>query len=504
VRTVDKNQRYGLVSEGPDWSREPMGSVAAVVGGFLLIGLPVAGHILTPLIAIPMALVLSVLLANYAPRTALISVIIALLFQNFFVSMVSSNLSGPDEFKIIRGYNFVILVSIWSAFFASYWTRFRGQNRSIDLIMNLTFGAVGLVFFYFLIGLVQNPTPAVIYLRNILTPILIFQIALITFWRFDFGLTVPLFIVGSIFLLMGYIELIFREDWLYFTGGENYWELDMRSARLSLEWDEEARETGYVMLGFLDAFRVDLFNTPLLDGLDLRVTRLMGPNMHAISYSYAVAFLLVFALFRGSVIMALLLFPLLVFANAKGALILFILVLGAWFAFKLFGARMSLWVTGFVLALYAVAGIVVGLQIGDFHVLGFMGGLYNFLGFPFGHGIGVGGNLGTDFSQLDWPAYQAAGRTPVAIESAVGVLLYQMGPAAFFLLGVYIWLGWQTLRVASFTGASLHIAASFTLLTVLVNGIFQEEALFSPLALGLLISLNGMVLGQAIRKGFVP
>ncbi len=481
-----------------------MGSIAAVISGFFLIGLPVAVHIFSPVIAVPMVMVLSVFLANYAPRLALVSVMIALLFQNFFVSLVSSNLSGPDEFKIIRGYNFVILVSIWSTFFVSYWTRFRGQNASIDLIMNLTFGVVALVIFYFLTGFVQNPTPAVIYLRNILTPILILQIALITSWRFEFSLNTPLFIISAIFLLMGYIELIFREDWLYFTGGKSYWELDTRSARLSLAWDQDARETGYVMLGFLDAFKVDLFNTPLLDGLDLRVIRLMGPNMHAISYSYAVVFLLVFALFRGSFIMAVLLFPLLVFANAKGALILFILVLGAWFAFKLFGARLSLWVTGFVLALYAVAGIVVGLQIGDFHVLGFMGGLYSFFGFPFGHGIGVGGNLGTDFTQLDWPAYQAAGRTPVAIESAVGVLLYQMGPAAFFLLGVYIWLGCQTLRVASFTGASLHIAASFALLTVLVNGIFQEEALFSPLALGLLITINGMVLGQAIRKGFVP
>jgi hypothetical protein len=33
----------------------------------------------------------------------------------------------------------------------------------------------------------------------------------------------------------------------------------------------------------------------------------------------------------------------------------------------------------------------------------------------------------------------------------------------------------------------------------LVNGIFQEEALFAPPALGLLMCLTGLALGNAIR-----
>lgn len=486
------------------WNRDTLSAFGALAGGFFLIGISVTGHLLSPLIAIPLAALLSVFVANFAPRTALVSVIIALLFQNLFVSLVSEHLSGPDEFKIVRGYNFIVLVMVWTTMAAGYLTRFRGSNRAIDTLMNVTSCVMGLVFFYFLFGFVQNPTPAVIYLRNIISPIMLFQITVFVFFRYDFRISATLFFITLLFILMGYVELTSRTDWLNLTGGYNYWELDMRSERLSLIWDREARETGRVTTSFLDAFRVDFFNTPLLDGLDLRITRLMGPNMHAISYSYAVAYLLIFALFRGAKVSAALLFPLLVFANAKGALILLVLVCAGWCGFKLLGARLSFWIMGLLLALYALAGVVVGLQIGDFHVLGFMGGVHNFLSFPFGHGIGVGGNLATDFSKLDWPAYQALGRTPVAIESAVGVLLFQMGPGAFLLLGLYVWIAWQTIRVASFSGQSLHIAASFALLTVLVNGIFQEEALFSPLALGLLITLNGMVLGQAIRKGFVP
>ena len=41
--------------------------------------------------------------------------------------------------------------------------------------------------------------------------------------------------------------------------------------------------------------------------------------------------------------------------------------------------------------------------------------------------------------------------------------------------------------------------AAFGILITLINGIFQEEALFAPLALGTLLALAGLVLGNAIR-----
>jgi hypothetical protein len=36
-------------------------------------------------------------------------------------------------------------------------------------------------------------------------------------------------------------------------------------------------------------------------------------------------------------------------------------------------------------------------------------------------------------------------------------------------------------------------------MVVLLNGLFQEEALFAPLALGLMLSLTGLVIGSQIR-----
>ena len=484
------------------WNRDSMHALGALSAGIIVICVPVTAHILSPFVAIPMAFLLAGLVANYAPRVAVASILVALIFQNLFVSLVSSDLSGPGEFKIIRGYNFLILLVIWLVTISGYLRWFRGRNQTLDTLMNATFLAMILVFFYFAFGFIQNPTPAIIYLRNITSPLMIFQVVLLICARFEFRLSAIFFFITLLVVVLGYVELLFRDEWLRISGSDSYWDLQTQEERLSLAWDKQARKSGLVVTGFIDTITVDFFNTPLLGELDLKVTRLMGPNMHAISYSYVVSFLLIFALFRGAPISALLLLPLLIFANAKGALILLILVILGWVAFKLFGTRLSFYVLCAGLLVYAVAGVFVGLNIGDFHVLGFMGGLHNFIQFPFGHGIGVGGNLATDFAKLDWPEYQAVGRTPVAIESAVGVLLYQMGPGAFLLLAIYVWIAWHTVRVASFTGISLHVVAGFTLLTILVNGIFQEEALFSPLAFGLLISLNGMVLGQAIRRGF--
>ena len=46
----------------------------------------------------------------------------------------------------------------------------------------------------------------------------------------------------------------------------------------------------------------------------------------------------------------------------------------------------------------------------------------------------------------------------------------------------------------------LTAVACLGLLTIAVNGIFQEEALFSPLALGAMMALAGLTLGRACRQ----
>jgi len=145
----------------------------------------------------------------------------------------------------------------------------------------------------------------------------------------------------------------------------------------------------------------------------------------------------------------------------------------------------------------------VGLNIGDFHVIGLMGGIFEFLGNPLGQGIGAGGNLSSEFANIDWPAAQAAGRTPFAVESAVGVLLSQIGVFAIAVIGAYIWIAWRVLLIACKTGNDLHAAAAFGLMTIIATGLFQEEAYFAPLALAMFMALAGMIVGASARAGLL-
>lgn len=471
----------------------------AIFAGAMIIGLSVWAHLLHPALAVLIAFSLTAVLTNWMPSAALVAIFFATIFQNLMVSIISPGLTGESDLNIARGYSFVMLCSVWGIAFLGYFIRLRGQIPALDRVMNKTNVVFLFILLYFLLGAAQNPLNAVINLRGIASALMFFQISLIFFSHLNIRLTAAFAIISGLLILFGYVELFFRDEWLDWTNGHEFWDISIKKARVAGEWDKDAFERGIVVKGFIDTITVDLFNTPLLKDLKIQVTRMLGPNMHPISYAYAIAFFLMFALFRGAFITAFLLLPLLLFANAKGAIILLLLAIFSWCIAKTFGSKIAFWSLIAGLLVYIAAGIFIGLKIGDFHVLGFMGGVHNFLGNPLGHGIGVGGNLSTDFNTLDWPAYQAAGRTPIAIESAVGVMLFQMGIATFIYLGVCIWIAWKSTMIGALTGQSIHLAAGFSLLTVLVNGIFQEEALFSPLAFAFIMGLNGMILGAAIR-----
>jgi hypothetical protein len=171
----------------------------------------------------------------------------------------------------------------------------------------------------------------------------------------------------------------------------------------------------------------------------------------------------------------------------------------AWLSTRILGAVATLILGMLALALYAILGIYTGLQIEDYHVLGFMGGWNGFLQRPFGRGLGVGGNLSEGYASIDWSAAQQAGAVDGAVESAVGVLLYQMGIAALIPLGFYLAMALKAWRLYAYSGLLTQGLASFGVMIVLVNGIFQEEALFAPPALGLLMCLTGLVIGNALR-----
>jgi len=434
------------------------------------------------------------------PAYAASCAIFILFFQNLFVSILSSNFSTPSELEFVKGYNFLVCSVMWLVTIALYMLRQRNHSAEVNRIMTWGFVTLSVVMLYFVLGAVHNPMAAAIYLRNIVLPLFLFQLSLLTAATFDIRITPFLVAIAVILLVCGYVEFFFRDFWLAVTNGYKFWGFDELKATQSGSWEAEMRATGFVPVDLIDRFRFSFLNTPLLEDFGLStILRILGPNMHPISFGYGIGFFVLFLFSVGRPWIALAAIPLLILCSVKGALILVIFVMVAWASTWLIGPVVTLLFAFVALIAYAILAIRIGLQLGDYHVLGFMGGWNGFLQNPLGRGLGVGGNLSEGFYSIDWSAAQAAGSVDGAVESAVGVMIYQMGIAALVPLGFYFAMAMRAWRLYATSGILTQGVAGFGVIIVLVNGIFQEEALFAPPALGLLLCLTGLVLGNHIR-----
>ena len=233
--------------------------------------------------------------------------------------------------------------------------------------------------------------------------------------------------------------------------------------------------------------------------MGLQFYRLHGPNFHPISFGYALCFFSIYAFASGHRIFLVLAVPILVVVGSKGAMLLLLVTLPCVMLRSVIRSRGFIWGIYALLILYPIIGVSYGLSVGDYHAIGFIGGLEGFLSNPLGHGLGTGGNLVANAATLDWGRSQLLGTTESAVESAVGVLLHQMGIGAVAVTGFYgllSWFGWrQFLR----TGHPLWCVAGIASATVLANGVLQEEALFAPLAMGSIMLLTGLLAGQQAR-----
>ena len=432
----------------------------------------------------------------YAPSIA----IFIIFFQNLFVSILSPYFSTEAELEFVKGYNFLVCAVMWLVTVALYLLRERNRSPEIDRIMKWGMITLATVTVYCALGATQEARPAIVYLRNIAFPLFLFQLAFLTAASFEIRITPFLVAISALLIVCGYTELLFRDFWLTITNGYTFWHFDELNPGRMAVWEAEMRATGNVPVDLLDRFRFSFLNSPLFEDLGIsRIMRVHGPNMSAISFGYGVAFAILFLFSVGYRWLALAAIPLLILCSVKGAIILVIFVMAAWTSTWLLGAVTTLVAALGALILYVIAAIHVGLQIGDFHVIGFMGGWNGFLQNPFGRGLGVGGNFGEDYFKIDWSAAQHAGTVDGAVESAIGVLLYQMGIASLVPLGFFLVLALKAWRLYAISGILTQGLAAYGTIMVLVNGFFQEEALFAPPALGLMLCLTGLVIGHHVR-----
>jgi hypothetical protein len=236
-------------------------------------------------------------------------------------------------------------------------------------------------------------------------------------------------------------------------------------------------------------------------GLNFDILRPQGPNVHPISYAYALAFGAIVCYINRFHVLMLLSLALLLLVGAKGPLIMAYLSI-ALATFYWFNPARNI-VLGALLAsmvIYAAVGIAYGIYTEDYHVIGFMGGVKGFIANPLGQGVGVGGNLSSmALRYTNFSLFQGYGAS-FALESGFGVMIYQigLGTAAFLL---FYWRLWHNVWKAalSFTAEPRWIVLPCALAILLVNSIFQEEA-FSPAGWGPLLLLSGLLLARHWRE----
>jgi hypothetical protein len=130
--------------------------------------------------------------------------------------------------------------------------------------------------------------------------------------------------------------------------------------------------------------------------------------------------------------------------------------------------------------------------------------VHSFMSNPLGHGLGVGGNQSAAAQvgfKMDGPGGFTHLGADFALESAVGVLLYQTGIASLLIFAVFIAVA-RAGPLGELRGNQLRPVRQdiifFAVATIMVNGVYQEEA-YSPYAAGMIMLLCSCAIANARR-----
>lgn len=447
------------------------------------------------------AFLVTAILAVAVPASVPAVIACTFLFQNLVVAWFTPFVPDDATFDALRGANFVILMTAFGLFFLA---AFQERVRALPALrpwLRLTVALCGVIGLYLLLGAARGaPKDAIIYFRNTITPLACFHIALLAASLYRVDMRAPMIWLCTIAVAYGYLEQVFRMDFLGLFHGDLYIQRGLKAQIEAGVWEKALRETGFVLRGLEDTMTATFFNTALFGDALPRVFRNGGPNFHPISYAYALSLSSAWLLFRGRWLLPLAAFPLLLVIGSKGAAFLLCVALAARLAYR--PARAGPVLAGVLLlaALWTVAATFYGARHGDYHVLGLFAGIRDFIGNPLGQGLGIGGNLSSAGANLDWNRAQGEGVAAVPVESAVGVMLYQMGIGAFLFFGFLAALAVAAGRRLVETGRPDFLFAFVSVVTISANAVLQEEAFFSPLALGFCLLLTGVAFGRHVRE----
>jgi hypothetical protein len=404
-----------------------------------------------------------------------------LMYQNVAISMASSSLNF-SLYHGLQGTSFALMGAISLVAASRLW----GDERNRRILLLLA-AAGAIILIYTAIGAMRSSFgSAAVYFRSSSIGIL----GLLIGW--DLGREHTYREVGLCFLISMALGLVLALcetaaplAYYQWIDAKDYYQLQYNSATSPPVIDFRSAQD---VVSYLTA---SFFN---VGGIAIDSVRFGGPNMHSVSYAYLLSIGAIVALSLGVYWYAAAIVPLLFLIGVKGAAVTLFVTAGLWIVGRKFGG-VFLCVSGAILAAaYVTLVIWYGLSVGDYHTIGLIAGIEGFLRNPLGYGIGVGGNLSSGITSTDltadWREFQRYGADQ-PLESAIGVLVYQMGVGAIAVLYA-IWIPFKATIKEFHRSTGL---VPLALAVVFINGLFQEEA-FSPYSLALLTLFSGVLLSR--------
>jgi hypothetical protein len=435
---------------------------------------------------------LTIFSMSASPQFAYALMLTGLFLQNAFTAVATPLIEDPSHFSGLLAGSLVniLLLAIFSAFICLKWRRSLPPHGQALLMWMGFFVCVSV--FYAGLGLASSSVSNVmIYGRVYMIGVLMLIIGVGLGRCLNFGYALGMVRILAIILVgWGILEFLFPYTLYDLFNIRDY--LNLKAGRF------DSMDALGSLSELIQYNTRSYLNLSGQFGLDLSFLRPRGPNIHTISYSYALAFCCLICFANRFHFLSFACFLLLLLVGAKGPLILAVAVLGLYAVYRITKNRFWFLIALLAaMAIYLIGGLIYGYITGDYHVLGFMGGINGFIKNPLGHGIGVGGNLTSiGINEADFDAYQRLGSADFALESAFGVMLYQFGIGIVVFL-IFYWKLWRNVWKAAVSLPSqprlVIVPAALALL--LVNSVFQEEA-FSPLGWGLWLMLGGLMVGK--------
>jgi|GEM_PF-2414237 len=413
----------------------------------------------------------------HSPLMGLVAFLTIVIWQNLAIS-IWSPLLAQEKLPALQGINFII-TAIFGAFcFLRLLISKKYQlNAFAKKALKLALALIFLAFVYAGYGAIANgASSSAIYFRNFTGGLFCLALGVYFGNRLDLPVILRVWaLLGILVLCHAFLELFLTKYFYEVINLKNFIAIKYHLPNICVDQ-------------IINKITRTLFNTPYFRDYEIKSFRMLGPNLHHVSFGYLLSFLVLVFSIKRKYLLAIAAFFFLAINGAKGPAIFTVFTIGFTWLYHIGypGGLRNITVVGACISLVLFI-FLYGLSVGDFHVLGLLGGINDFLSNPFGHGLGFGGNLAGQES-FSWQEAQNMGATPHGLESSVGVLLSQWGVGGVLYLFFLLWVWKVLLRTYKNHGSRYFLKYDFLPIFlgfgfILVNMAFQEEAL-SPTALG--------------------